>query len=52
MVDGVLLEVGVERRSVMKIRRLTACRFKSGPRHHRAFPPYLIFPHFEPESLV
>jgi len=25
---------GIERCSVTKIRRLTACRFESGPRHH------------------
>ena len=29
---------GVERRSVTKIRRLTACRFESGPGHHGYVP--------------
>ena len=27
------VSAGVERRGVKKIRRLTACRFESGPRH-------------------
>jgi hypothetical protein len=35
--DAIVVVVGIERCSVKKIRRLTACRFESGPGHHSTF---------------
>jgi hypothetical protein len=39
--DNIAVIVGIERCSVKKIRRLTACRFESGPGHHSPQSGYI-----------